>query len=111
MTNEAPGGTRYEKLFPLASHATVSRLASLLGSELRKQQAECNQEAEWTLEPAWRIASFCAARECVEVAQRGDVILLRDSMQPRGGVLHCAAEEWRSFVGYVKAGQLDGLGS
>ncbi len=65
----------------------------------------------WITQPAWRAASFCAARECVEVAQQGDVILLRDSVQPRGAVLHCAAGEWRSFVGYVKAGQFDGLGS
>jgi hypothetical protein len=60
---------------------------------------------------AWRTASFCAARECVEVAQQDDVILLRDSLQPRGGILLCAANEWRSFVAYVKAGQFDGLGS
>jgi hypothetical protein len=45
------------------------------------------------------------------VAQQGDVVLLRDSVQPRGAVLHCDAGEWRSFVGYVKAGQFDGLGS
>jgi hypothetical protein len=68
-------------------------------------------ETGWAAEAEWRIASFCQTRECVEVAQQGDVILLRDSVQPRGGVLHCAAGEWRSFVGYVKAGQYDGLGS
>jgi hypothetical protein len=45
------------------------------------------------------------------VAQQGDVILLRAFAQQRGGVLHCAAGEWRSFVGYVKAGQFDGRGS
>jgi hypothetical protein len=60
---------------------------------------------------SWRKASFCASGECVEVAQQDGVIILRDSVQPQGNMLRYAAREWRSFVGTIKAGELDGLGS
>ena len=66
-------------------------------------------EAGWPTMAAWRKASFCAAGECLEVAQRDGVILLRDSTQPRGIVLRCAAAEWRSLVADIKAGSFDGL--
>ena len=61
-------------------------------------------------EPVWRKASFCASGECVEVAQQAGMIVLRDSKEPRGGVLRYTAEEWRSFVLGVKAGEFDDLG-
>ena len=59
------------------------------------------------MQPAWRTASFCAAGECVEVAQGGDLIILRDSTQPHGSMLHYGAAEWRSFIRTVKAGEFD----
>jgi Domain of unknown function (DUF397) len=61
-------------------------------------------------QPAWRKASFCASGECVEVAQQDNMIVLRDSKEPRGSVLRYTAEEWRSFVRGVKAGEFDDLG-
>jgi hypothetical protein len=60
---------------------------------------------------AWRKASRCAGGECVEVGQRAGVIALRDSTQPGGTVLECAASEWRSLVTHIKAGAFDGLRS
>ena len=63
------------------------------------------------MQPAWRKASFCASGECVEVAQRDSVIILRDSVQPHGSMLHYAAREWRSFVRNIKTGEFDDLGS
>jgi Domain of unknown function (DUF397) len=57
---------------------------------------------------AWRKASWCASRECVEVAGRDGVILVRDSAQPRGAVLECTATEWRSLIAVIKAGSSDG---
>jgi hypothetical protein len=68
-------------------------------------------EAGRTILPAWRKASLCATGECVEVAQGDGVVMLRDSTQPRGTVLHCAAAEWRSLIGGIKAGAFDGLRS
>jgi hypothetical protein len=60
-------------------------------------------------EPA-RKASFCASGECIEVMQQEEMIVLCDSKNPRGRVLRYTAEEWRSFVRGVKAGEFDDLG-
>lgn len=62
-------------------------------------------------QPVFRTASFCAGGECVEVAQRDGVIILRDSTQPDGSMLHYAVEDWGSFVRNIKSGQLDCLRS
>ncbi len=58
--------------------------------------------------PVWRRASFCASGECVEVAKQDGMILLRDSKEP-GSVQHYTAQEWRSFVLGIKAGDFDDL--
>jgi len=60
---------------------------------------------------AFRRASFCGGGECVEVAQRDSAIVLRDSTQPHGSMLHYAAGDWGSFVRSIKSGQLDSLRS
>ncbi len=65
-----------------------------------------SNKAERPVQPAWRRASFCASGECVEVAQRDGVIILRDSTQPSGRMLRWGAEEWRAFVRTVKTGEL-----
>jgi Domain of unknown function (DUF397) len=61
-----------------------------------------SDETERLVQPTWRKASFCASGECIEVAQRDEGIILRDSTQPSGRVLHWGAEEWRAFVRTVK---------
>jgi hypothetical protein len=60
---------------------------------------------------AFRTASFCGNSECVEIAKRDGLIVLRDSAQPHGTMLHYAVGDWGSFVRKIKSGQLDGLGS
>jgi len=70
-----------------------------------------SNEAGPTAVPAWRKASLCASGECVEVAQKDDVIILRDSVQPRGRMLYYDAGPWRSFVRAIKTGRYDDLGS
>jgi hypothetical protein len=67
-------------------------------------------EAGQTEPPAWRKSSFCASGECVEVAAQGGRIVLRDSKEPRGGMLRYTAEEWQSFICGIKAGEFDHLG-
>jgi hypothetical protein len=63
-----------------------------------------SNEAGQSIELAWRKASFCASGECVEVAQRDDVIMLRDSTLPHGPMLSYAVSDWRRFVRTIKAG-------
>jgi hypothetical protein len=62
------------------------------------------------MQSAWRKASFCASRECIEVGQRNGVVLIRDSARPDGAVLESPARTWQSLVRRVKAGELDHLG-
>ncbi len=66
--------------------------------------------ARQTAPPAWRKSSFCASGECVEVAEHDGMIVLRDSKEPRGGMLRYTTEEWQSFVRGIKAGEFDHLG-
>ena len=60
-------------------------------------------------EPIWRRASFCGSGECVEVAELNGMVVMRDSKDPHGPMLRYTADEWRSFVRAVKAGEF-GLG-
>jgi hypothetical protein len=60
---------------------------------------------------SWRRASFCASNECIEVAPHNNMIVMRNSREPRGQVLRYTAEEWRSFVRGIKAGEFDDLGT
>lgn len=68
-------------------------------------------DAGQAAQPPFRTASFCGGGECVEVAQRDGMIVLRDSTQPHSSMLHYAVGDWGSFVRSIKSGQLDGLGS
>ena len=67
--------------------------------------------SEEVAQTAFRQSSFCGTGECIEVAQRNGVIVLRDSTQPRGSMLNYAPEDWSSFVRRIKAGRLDALGT
>jgi hypothetical protein len=68
-------------------------------------------EVGQTIRTVWRRASFCASNECVEVAQWGDMVLLRDSAQSHGSMLYCAAKDWGSFTRSIKSGELNRLES
>lgn len=72
--------------------------------------------ARQTEQPAWRKASFCASGECVEVAQRNGMIILRSPNGPRGVSVgprrrvRYTSQEWQTFVRGIKAGEFDDLG-
>lgn len=45
---------------------------------------------------------------CVEVAGlAGDTIRVRDSKNPRGGILNFTISEWDAFIGGVRNGEFD----
>jgi hypothetical protein len=52
----------------------------------------------------WRKSSYSGNNggQCVEIAAR-DVVLVRDSKNPRGPVLEVAPEIWREFIGHLKS--------
>jgi hypothetical protein len=44
---------------------------------------------------------------CVEVAEIGDVVAVRDSKHPTGPVLIFTPEEWQAFVAGTKGGEFE----
>jgi hypothetical protein len=58
----------------------------------------------------WRKSSRSMTNgNCVEVAGLvGQVVGVRDSMNPKGAVLGFAQGEWDAFVGGVRNGEFDG---
>ena len=55
----------------------------------------------------WRRSSKCDGGACVEVAQLGVVIMIRDSAEPRNAPLAVSKEVWRDFASAVRAGVFD----
>jgi hypothetical protein len=72
----------------------------------------------WLREPpriyraaAFRKSSFCANRECVEVAgSQGEVVLMRDSKDQSGALLEFSLGAWDAFIRGIKAGEFDKKG-
>lgn len=46
----------------------------------------------------WRRSQACNPVECVEVALCQDRVLMRDSKNPKAGVLEFTRDEWRAFL-------------
>jgi Domain of unknown function (DUF397) len=66
-------------------------------------------EAGQPTELTWRATRICASSECVEVAQRSDTIMVRDSVRPDSTVLRYASADWQAFVGAIKSGEFAGI--
>jgi hypothetical protein len=49
----------------------------------------------------------CADGACIEVAQHGADVHMRDSKDPDGPVLTFNGEQWVSFMAAVAAGEFD----
>jgi hypothetical protein len=59
------------------------------------------------LNAEWRRAGQCASNGCVEVAQIGENIVVRDTKDLAGPTLRYSRDEWTAFVAAVKAGEFD----
>ena len=57
--------------------------------------------------PQWQKSSYCGTSACVEVAQTSDVVLVRDSKNPKVAPLAFTTDEWSAFVRGVKAGEFN----
>lgn len=53
----------------------------------------------------WHKSSFSTTENCVEVAELGSRLAVRDSKNPAEGVLVFAAAEWDTFIQGVRAGE------
>ncbi|MEV4093379.1 DUF397 domain-containing protein [Streptosporangium saharense] len=52
----------------------------------------------------WRKSTLSGSDggECVEVANLGDLVGVRDSKNPTGPALTFTSTQWRSFIGFLK---------
>ncbi|MFI6508341.1 MULTISPECIES: DUF397 domain-containing protein [Streptosporangium] len=55
----------------------------------------------------WRISSRCNAGNCVQVAFASDMVSVRDSKNPDGGLLRYSRGDWAVFVHAIKQGEYD----
>jgi hypothetical protein len=60
-------------------------------------------------EPHWRKASYSDNTHCVEVAEAGDLVLVRDSKDPDGPHLTLTREQFAGWLAGVRAGEYDDL--
>lgn len=59
-------------------------------------------------EPQWVKSRHCEASSCVEVAHKGDAVLVRDGKAgEESPILRFTEQEWAAFVGGVKDGEFD----
>jgi hypothetical protein len=61
----------------------------------------------WRGHLAWKKAIASASSNCVEVADNGESIYVRDSKDPVGPVLAFTRPEWEAFLTGVRAGDFD----
>jgi hypothetical protein len=60
----------------------------------------------------WRKSSYSGGNgDCVEVAECGDGVAVRDSKDPAGPALAFAPSDWVAFVQGAKNGDFDGPGA
>lgn len=56
---------------------------------------------------AWRKSGASGSSDCVEVAEIGESILIRDSKDPAGPILTFTHSEWNAFVVGIRNGEFD----
>ncbi|WP_117211823.1 DUF397 domain-containing protein [Allorhizocola rhizosphaerae] len=59
------------------------------------------------METSWRKSTKCESSGCVEVAEAGQMILVRDSKNPHGPTLSFTRSSWRDFVAAIRDGAYD----
>lgn len=60
----------------------------------------------------WRKSSRSGVNgECLEIAEFGDTIAIRDSKHPAGPILRFERAQWNAFMNSVKSGHFDRPGS
>jgi Domain of unknown function (DUF397) len=62
---------------------------------------------ECSTDTPWRTAAKSGTGNCIQVARRGDVIMIADSKHPGGPVLSYTIPEFDAFLDGAKKGEFD----
>ncbi len=57
----------------------------------------------------WCVSRTCESGACVQVARRGDSVLIGTTSNPEGPITEFTTDEWRQFLAGVKRGDFDGI--
>jgi hypothetical protein len=57
----------------------------------------------------WYVSRNCESGACIQVARRGESVLIGNTSQPEGPVSEFTTDEWRRFLHGVKSGDFDGI--
>ena len=57
----------------------------------------------------WRVARNCNGGACIQVASRGEQIVIGDTKNPGGPVLTYTRSEWTAFVDGIRDGDFDSV--
>jgi hypothetical protein len=60
-------------------------------------------------DPDWYVSRTCEGGACIQVARRGESVLIGNTNQPEGPVSEFTTDEWRRFLLGVKSGDFDGI--
>lgn len=58
----------------------------------------------------WYRSSYCQAGECVEIADAGDVVIMRSSVRPEVGRIYLSRKEFGYFLTAAKSGEYTRVG-
>jgi hypothetical protein len=55
----------------------------------------------------WRKSTYCSNGDCVEVAVLDEEVVVRNSKNRHGPILHFTPIEWEAFLSGVRDGEFD----
>jgi hypothetical protein len=63
--------------------------------------------SEYEVLSGWRKSRRCDSSTCIEIAEAGDGMAMRNSQHPDGPVLLFSRSGWQEFVLGLRAGEFD----
>jgi hypothetical protein len=57
----------------------------------------------------WRVSQACEGGACIQIARRGESILIGNTSQPEGPIGEFTTDEWRRFLIGAKSGEFDDI--
>jgi hypothetical protein len=104
---EAFENLRTISLHPDGTLSYLADLAKQIAQQARQTQSNTTEKVQFMLrtDPSvlmWHKSPFSQAGHCVEVATKGEAVLIRDSKNQEGPILSVSSSAWRQFVEVIR---------